>query len=77
MEETSLALPGALVPVFMELAAECSGPAGRLSLGCRASSRGVSSTMPRPLMLLTSGRSLGALRLELAQPTIWSPRMLA
>ena len=39
------------------------------SLGCKASSSGVSNTIPLPLMLLTSGRSLGALRLELAQPT--------
>ena len=43
--------------------------AGRRSLGCNASSSGVSSTTPLPFTLLTSGRSLGALRLELAQPT--------
>ena len=42
---------------------------GRRLLGCKASSSGVSSTTPLPFTLLTSGRSLGALRLELAQPT--------
>lgn len=42
---------------------------GSRLLGCKASSSGVSSTTPLPFTLLTSGRSLGALRLELAQPT--------
>ena len=64
-----LALPLLAVLVAPPMDATPSHLAGRRLLGCKASSSGVSSTTPLPFTLLTSGRSLGALRLELAQPT--------
>ena len=71
-----LALPVLAVLLVPSLPAPPSLWAGRRSLGCKASSSGVSSTTPLPFTLLTSGRSLGALRLELAQPTC-SPRAVS
>ena len=68
-ERSMLELPVLAVMLANPLPAAESLLTGRRSLGCKASSSGVSRTTPLPLILLASGRSLGALRLELAQPT--------
>ena len=67
-----LALPVLAVMLAPPLPAAESRLTGRRSLGCKASSSGVSITTPLPLTLLASGRSLGSLRLELAQPTCFN-----